>query len=333
VAELIGERRPDLVLVNDDDLTYAKIRLDDHSLRTLVESIGEIKEGLPRALCWTAAWDMTRDAEMATRDYVKLLLSGIGGVTDISVTQTLLRQARLAVQQYADPAWRETGSDLMARALKEHVLAADPGSDFQLEYARNFAGSATSGADLAYVKGLLEGTEVLDGLTVDTDLRWTLLHRLVVRGVAGEPEIAAELRRDPTAAGERQAAAARAAIPTAQAKAAAWAAIVSGELPNAVFRATLGGFVEPDQIELLEPYAEKYFAEIGRIWKEWTSDTSQGFAQGAYPFLIIDQATIDRTDAYLAAENPPPALVRMLAEGRDGVARALRAQARDRATT
>ena len=331
VAELIGKRRPDLVLVNDDDLTYAKIRLDDHSLQTLVDGIGEIKEGLPRALCWAAAWDMCRDAEMATRDYVKLLLSGIGGVTDISVTQTLLRQARLAVQQYADPAWRETGSDLMAGRLKELMLAAEPGSDFQLEYARNFVGSATSDADLAYVKGLLDGGEVLDGLTVDTDLRWTLLHRLVVRGVAGEAEIAAELRRDPTAAGERQAAAARSAIPTAQAKAAAWAAIVSGDLPNAVFRATLGGFVEPDQIALLEPYAERYFAEIGRIWKEWSSDMSQGFAQGAYPFLIISQDTIDRTDAYIAAENPPSALIRMLAEGRDGVVRALRAQARDRA--
>jgi aminopeptidase N len=332
VAELIGARRPDLVLVNDDDLTYAKIRLDDHSLQTLVSGIGEIKEGLPRALCWAAAWDMCRDAEMATRDYVKLLLSGIGGVTDISVTQTLLRQARLAVQQYADPAWRETGSDLMASALKELMRTAEPGSDFQLEYARNFVGSAASAADLAYVKGLLDGSERLDGLTVDTDLRWTFLHRLVVRGEAGEAEIAAELRRDPTAAGERQAAAARAAIPAPQAKAAAWAAVISGDLPNAVFRATLGGFVEPDQISLLEPYAEKYFAEVGRIWKEWSSDMSQGFAQGAYPFLITSQETIDRTDAYIAAENPPSALVRMLAEGRDGVVRALRAQARDRGT-
>jgi aminopeptidase N len=99
-----------------------------------------------------------------------------------------------------------------------------------------------------------------------------------------------------------------------------------------VFRATLGGFVEPDQTELLAPYAEKYFAEVGRIWREWSSDMSQGFAQGAYPFLIISQATIDRTDAYLTAEKPPSALVRMLAEGRDGVARALRAQAKDRAS-
>ena len=332
IAELVGKKRPDLVLVNDDDLTYAKIRLDEHSLRTLVEGIGEIRDSLPRALCWTAAWDMCRDAEMATRDYIKLLLSGISGVTDIMVTQTLLRQGTLAIQQYADPSWRETGRELLARELRRLAEEAEPASDFQLAYLQAFVGNASRLEDVAFIQGLLDGSEVLEGLAVDTDLRWTLLHRLVVRGAAGMAEINAELERDPTATGERKAASARAAIPTAEAKAAAWASIVDGRLPNAVFRATLGGFVEPDQTELLAPFAEKYFAEVGRIWREWSSDMSQGFAQGAYPFLIISQETIDRTDAYLAEEKPPSALIRMLSEGRDGVARALRAQAKDRAS-
>jgi aminopeptidase N len=210
--------------------------------------------------------------------------------------------------------------------------AARPGSDFQLVYTQAFVGTATSEQDLDYIQGLLDGSRVLEGLAVDTDLRWSLLHRLVVRGRAGTDEIDAELRRDPTATGERKAAAARAAIPTPEAKAAAWSAIVNGPLPNAIFRVTLGGFVDPDHVELLEPYAEKYFEEVGRIWSEWSSDMSQGFAQGAYPFLVISQETIDRTDAYLAEKNPPAALVRMLAEGRDTVARALRAQAKDRAS-
>jgi aminopeptidase N len=332
VPELVGRRRPDLVLVNDDDLTYAKVRLDEHSLQTLVTGIGEIRESLPRALCWASAWDMCRDAEMSTRDYVKLLLSGIDGVTDITVAQTLLRQATLAIQQYADPAWRDTGRATMAKHLREMAEAARPGSDFQLVYTQAFVGTATSEQDLDYIQGLLDGSRVLEGLAVDTDLRWSLLHRLVVRGRAGTDEIDAELRRDPTATGERKAAAARAAIPTPEAKAAAWSAIVNGPLPNAIFRVTLGGFVDPDHVELLEPYAEKYFEEVGRIWSEWSSDMSQGFAQGAYPFLVISQETIDRTDAYLAEKNPPAALVRMLAEGRDTVARALRAQAKDRAS-
>jgi aminopeptidase N len=332
VAELIGQKRPDLVLVNDDDLTYAKIRLDEHSLKTLVEGIGDIKDGLPRALCWSAGWDMTRDGEMATRDYIKLVLQGIHGVSDISVAQTLLRQARTAVQQYAAPDWRDKGLRAMADALYDLAREADAGSDFQLAYVQAFAAVAASDDHLAYVKGLLDGSQSLEGLTVDTELRWALLRRLVVTGKAGTAEIAAELEKDATASGERHAAACEAAIPTPEAKAAAWEKIISGKLPNATFRATLGGFVEPDQAELLVPYVEKYFAEVGRIWKEWSGNMAQTFAEVVYPFLIIEQSTIDRTEAYITENKPPAALTRLLSEGRDGVARALRARAKDAAS-
>jgi aminopeptidase N len=331
VPELTGEQRPDLVLVNDDDLTYAKIRLDEHSMATLVTGIGEISDSLPRALCWAAAWDMCRDAEVATRDYVKLVLSGISGVGDISVTQTLLRQARTAIQQYADPAWRDTGTTLMADALYDLARGAEPGSDRQLTFVQAFISVATSAQHVAFLSGLLDGSETLAGLTVDTELRWALLRRLVVRGAVGEADIAAELERDATAAGERHAASCRAAIPTPEAKAAAWAQITTGRLPNAVFRATLGGFVEGDHRELLEPYIEKYFAVVGDVWANWSHDMAQTFAEIAYPFLQVSPETIDRTDAYIAEQQPPAALHRLLAEGRDGVARALRARAKDRA--
>ena len=333
VPELTGEARPDLVLVNDDDLTYAKIRLDDHSMRTLIDGIGDITDGLPRALCWSATWDMCRDAEVAARDYVRLVLSGVRGVTDVAVAQSLLRQARMAVRQYADPAWRETGLRLLADALHELMTEAEPGSDFQLAYAQAFVPVATSDEHVTYVRGLLDGLVTLEGLAVDTDMRWTLLRRLVVRGALSEDAIDAEVRRDPTAAGERHAAGDRAALPTAEAKAAAWERIIAGDLPNAVFRATLAGFLDVDDSTLLEPYVEKYFAEVGRVWSAWSSDMSSTFAEVAYPFLVIEQSTVDRTTAYLDQENPPPALRRLLLEGRDGVARALRAQAKDRAAT
>src|SRR5207247_5056556 len=222
VAELAGQPRPDLVLVNDEDLTYAKIRLDAHSLRTLVESIAEFRDSLPAALCWSAAWDMCRDAEMAARDYVQLVMLGISSVADISVVQTLLRQAGQAVRRFADPDWRETGLTLMADALRSLLHAASPGSDAQLAYVRAFAGVAEADDDLALLAGLLDGSLVLDGLTVDTELRWALLGRLVSRGFGagqnrafGPGEINAELARDATDAGERHAAACRAAIPTA----------------------------------------------------------------------------------------------------------------------
>jgi aminopeptidase N len=332
VTELAGQPRPDLVLVNDDDLSYAKIRLDARSLRTLVESIGSFTDSLPAALCWSAAWDMCRDAEMAARDYVQLVMLGVSSVTDISVVQTLLRQAGQAVRRFADPGWRETGLALIADALRGLLHEAEPGSDAQLAYVRAFAGTATAQDDLALLAGLLDGSVVLDGLTVDTELRWALLGRLVSRCYRGfgAAEINAELAQDATDAGERHAAACRAAIPTAEAKQDAWDLLVSGEQALATFRATLAGFADPDQPELVNSYREKYFAAAADAWRTWSSAMAQDFVSAAYTVSAISEETVRVTDEYIAATDPPATLRRLLLEGRDDVLRALRCQARDR---
>ncbi|WP_101787309.1 aminopeptidase N [Nonomuraea indica] len=330
VPELVGVEQPDLVLVNDDDLTYAKIRLDERSLRTLVDGgIAAFTESLPRALCWSAAWDMTRDGELSTRDYVKLVVSGAGTVKDITVLQAVLRQARQAVQQYADPAWRQEGLALLAAELRARLAAAEPGSDHQLAFLQAFAPVATSGDDLALLQGILDGSAVPEGLTVDADLRWSLVHALVSGGVLGETDIEAELRRDPTATGERSAALCRAAVPTAEAKAAAWERVVGGKLANHIARTTITGFQDPHHPELLEPYREAYFAEVGRIYKEWTFDQASTFAVGCFPSLLIEQETVAAAERYLAEEEPPQALRRLIMEGADGVVRALRNRAKD----
>jgi aminopeptidase N len=330
IAELAGERQPDLVLVNDDDLTYAKIRLDTGSLATLVTSIGDFSDSLPAALCWAATWDMCRDAELAARDYVRLVLSGVESAGDISVAQTLLRQASGALRQYADPAWRPAGLELAGQALRSALKRAEPGSDAQLAYVQALIGIAFSPADLELLGGLLDSSVVIDGLAVDTELRWRLLHRLVSRAAAGPAEIEAELTRDPTDAGERRAATCRAAIPEASAKQAAWEQIVSGELPNAVFRATMSGFIDTDRPDLLAPYEQRYFEVVGDIWRDWSSDMAQWFVENAYPGWMNSPDTVRATDEYLEQAAPPAALRRLLTEGRDGLQRALRCQDRDR---
>ncbi|GLX00858.1 aminopeptidase N [Microtetraspora sp. NBRC 16547] len=330
VAELVGEVRPDLVLVNDDDLTYAKIRLDEGSLSTLINGgITAFADSLPRALCWSATWDMTRDAEMATRDYVKLVVSGIDSVKDITVVQAVLRQARLAVQQYADPAWIEQGMAELAAALRRLIASAAPGSDHQLAYVNAFTTVAVSAEDLAFVKGILDGTATPEGLAVDADLRWTLTQSLVSGGVLDAVDIDAELQRDATAKGERSAAMCRASIPTPEAKAETWAAITGGTLSGAVLRSTIAGFMDPAHVELLEPYGEKYLEEVGRIWKTWTSDSAQNFAIGCYPAMLIRPETVARTEDYISSTQPPHALRRLVLEGADGISRALRAREKD----
>jgi aminopeptidase N len=329
LPELVGRDRPDLVLVNDDDLTYAKVRLDDHSLRTLVTGIGDFADSLPAALCWAAAWDMCRDAEMAARDYVSLALSGVSAIEDISVAQTVLRQAATAARRFADPAWRETGLLRIAGMLRDLLQRAEAGSDWQLAYVQALAGVALTADDLALLAGLRDGTTSLEGLAVDTDLRWQLLYRVVSRGVAGPAEIDAELARDATDAGARHAATCRAAVPEPAAKQEAWERIVGGQLSNATFRATLDGFTSPESDELLAPYAQRYFDVVAGIWRDWSSDMAQYFAQNAYPSWDVSEEAIAATDDYIERTDPPAALRRLLTEGRDDVARALRCRHRD----
>ncbi|MFJ7156135.1 aminopeptidase N [Streptomyces sp. NPDC101118] len=332
VPELVGHRRPDVVLLNDDDLSYAKVRLDEVSLANVTAHLGDFEASLPRALCWASAWDMTRDGELATRDYLALVLSGIAKESDIGVVQSLHRQVKLAVDLYADPAWRETGLAAWTAATLEHLRAAEPASDHQLAWARAFAATARTDEQLDLLAALLDGTESVEGLAVDTELRWTFLERLAATGRADEKAIAAELERDRTAAGERHAATARAARPTAEAKAEAWASVVeTGDLPNAVQEAVIGGFVQSDQRELLAPYAEKFFAAVKGVWDSRSHEIAQQIAVGLYPSLQVSQATLDATDAWLASAEPNAALRRLVSESRSGVERALKAQAADAA--
>jgi aminopeptidase N len=332
VPALVGRRQPDLVLVNDDDLSYAKIRLDERSRRTLVEHVGDLTESLPRALCWAAAWDMTRDAEMPARDYIALVLSGIGRETDIGVVQSLLRLAQSAVTFYADPAWAPQGRSALAAAAHDALLAAEPGSDAQLVWARAVGTLASTDEQVALVRDLLSGERGVPGLAVDAELRWHLLRRLVVLGLVGDDAIDAELERDATAAGQRHAAGARASRPTSAAKREAWQLAVEKEdLPNAMQSAVIGGFAQPEQPDLLREWIEPFFDCVGEVWRRRTGEMAQNVVVGLYPSYVVDRAVVERTDAYLAQEKPPPALRRLLLEGRDGIVRALRARECDAA--
>ncbi|MER7576472.1 aminopeptidase N [Streptomyces sp. NPDC126514] len=334
VPQLVGKRRPAVVLLNDDDLSYAKVRLDEESLAFVTEHLGDFESSLPRALCWASAWDMTRDAELAARDYLSLVLSGIGKESDIGVVQSLHRQVKLAIDLYADPAARET---LLARwtdATLAHLRAAEAGSDHQLAWARAFASAARTPEQLDLLEALLAGSRSIEGLAVDTELRWAFVHRLAAVGRFDEAEIASEYERDRTAAGERHVATARAARPTAEAKAEAWASVIeSDKLPNAIQEAVIGGFVQTDQRELLAPYTDRYFDVLKGVWDSRSHEIAQQIATGLYPTLQVSEETLAKTDAWLASAEPSAALRRLVSESRAGVERALKAQAADAAAT
>jgi aminopeptidase N len=330
VPALVGLPAADVLLLNDDDLTYAKLRLDERSMATVVQHIAGFDSSLARALCWAAAWDMVRDAELAARDYVALVASGLPAERDINLTTATLAQARSAITMYADPQWAPTGWAMLAETAKAAIAAAEPGSGFQLAWARAFINAARGEDDLAILRGWLAGTGVPAGLTVDTELRWSLLESLAAMGAAGEDEIEDELNGDRTASGEREAALARALLPTPENKARVWEQLTAGEeLPNWLHRSLLQGFQASTQVALTAPYAEKFFDVVSAVWARSDSEPAQEFVMLAYPAYQISNETVAMTDAWLALDGQNQSLRRLVAEGRDGVQRALKARAKD----
>ncbi|MFE2585557.1 aminopeptidase N [Streptomyces sp. NPDC059378] len=333
VAELAGAQAPELVLVNDDDLTYCKIRFDDTSLQTLRAHLGDLTDPLARALCWSALWNLTRDALLPARDFVDLVLRFAGRESDIGVLQMLHAWADSALVNYVAPQWRETGGRLLSDGALAELRSAEPGSEHQLAWARFFATAASAPADLQLLKDLLEGTEEIEGLVVDQELRWAFLEPLAAHGVADEKVLAAELARDDTASGKRHQVRCLAARPSAAVKAQAWAQVVESDaLSNALVEATIAGFAQPSRRDLLAPYTQKYFAVIDRVWSERSIQIGMDVVRGLFPALQDSQETLDAADAWLSAhEKAAPALRRLVLEARDDLARALRGQACDAA--
>ena len=331
VQAATGRPRPALLLINDGDLAYAKVRLDEQSLATAIAGLSTFTESLPRALIWGAAWDMTRDAESSATDFVNLVCENIGAETDSSVLMTVLRQLQWTVIFYVAPDRRRQIRDRVGDRLVDLAEHAHPGHDQQLQMVKAAALYLHTPDQINWARGLLDGTRVPEGLTVDTDLRWELLCGLVAAGAADEQAIDAELARDDTATGRRQAAGARATIPTAQAKLAAWRSIVdSDELPNAVQAAVTAGFTRVHDPALLEPFVEPYFAALQTIWETRTNEIGQQLVIGLFPAQLSSPALLERTQTWLDdAGDRWPALTRLVVENADLMRRALAAQARD----
>jgi aminopeptidase N len=333
VPALAGRPAADVLLLNDLDLTYAKLRLDDRSMRCVVDHIAGFDNPLARGLCWAAAWDMVRDGELATREYIRLVTSGLHAEGDINLVTSTLRQAQTALAFYADPGWAPEGTRQMARAAERALAEAQPGGGFQIAWLRAFASFARDAADLATLGDWLAGRNVPNGLRFEADLRWGAVHALVACGAAGPDLVDAELAADRTASGERQAALSRALVPTAASKAETWRRLSTDHtLPNWFQRAMLQGFQHSAQVELTAPVATEYFTVIDQVWAERDSEQAQDFVQLAFPAYQVDQKTVALTDQWLAQPGHPAPLRRLVAEGRDGVLRALRARRRDTAS-
>ncbi|WIB78527.1 aminopeptidase N [Curtobacterium sp. MCPF17_002] len=330
VPELVGVHRGDLVLLNDDDLAYAKIRLDEHSRRTAIEHLASIANPLARSIVWGAMWDATRDAESPASDYVRLVLGNIATETESTTIRTTLSQLLLTSRNYVAPAKADATVRTVGETLWQLASSAEAGSDAQFQFVKFFAQVASTPEHIATLAGLRDGSVTLSGLEIDTDLRWELLEGLVLAGAATGTDVDTELAADKTASGEQAAARARATIPTAEGKLAAFSSLVdSSELPNAIVRQTTIGYQHVNSPVVLEGLVPKYFEVLTRIWAERSYHIADTIVTGLYPAPLASVELRDAALAWLEAHPETPALRRIVSEGLAGTERALRVQAAD----
>ena len=343
VAKLIGVEQPDLVLLNDGDLSYAKIRFDERSLATVRESIHRIDDSLARAVCWGALWDMTRDAELSAGDFVALVLQGLKDESDETAVKQLPVYVQIAIEQFAHPAKRSALRATWERGLRDLLEQAAPGSDHQLTFLKAFAGTigkrvppssyggaARSVEGLDLLEALLDGGVELDGLTVAPDLRWTLITALARGGRADEARIAEELAQDNTISGQERAGAARAVLPGESTKAAAWqAAALRDDLSNETQRSIAYVFDCSGQEEVLAPYLEQYLTVAETVWEDRGTQIATTMLEYMFPRVLTSRATLDRVDAWLATSKANPAAKKYVLEARADIVRALAAQEAD----
>ncbi|WP_144930832.1 aminopeptidase N [Kocuria marina] len=331
VPQLVGRELPDLVLLNDDDLAYAKIRLDECSLATATTHLGDFEESLPRSLVWAAAWDSVHDGVSPARDYVDLVLSNVGHETDSTAVQVQLRQLDVALDRYLAPEHADQVRARAADTLWDLTAAAEAGSDHQWQFFRAFLRRACTEAHFDRIEGFFDGG-VPEGIELDTDTRWAVLIALVAAGRKGAEDVDRALAEDNTETGAIAAATARAAIPTPEAKAEAWRLVVTeGALPNSQQQAAIAGFFRVHDDALVTPYASRYFDAVTGVWTERTHELAQQIAVGLFP-RAVGQETVDAAQAFLDRLDPAlSGLRRIVLERQDAARRAVRAQAVDAA--
>ncbi|MEV7574096.1 aminopeptidase N [Pseudarthrobacter sp. NPDC089323] len=337
VPDLAGKPRPALLLLNDDDLTYAKVRLDPVSLDTVLESLDRITDPMARALCWTALWNSARDGESPAARYVDAVAAFGPAETGIGVLLNILENACTAVERYTPAAGRDGVRSSFLAAVAAELDRAAPGSDHQLAWARTVGTlSRHEPALLPRLRGLLDGAAPVEGLAVDAELRWHLWHALAANGQATLAELDAELARDTTASGRAGHATAVAARPDTAVKAAAWQEAVHGTaLSNQQLSATINGFTTAPA-GLLDPYVEPYFECLRDVWDGRSIEIASRIVRGLFPLnqdlaegmAPADHPVLRRTDDWLAAhDDAPRALRRIIVEQRSHLLRALTAQA------
>ncbi|MFD7323529.1 aminopeptidase N [Streptomyces sp. NPDC059875] len=323
-VELPGPR-PALVVLNDGDLTYAKVRLDETSLETALRGLSGIPDALTRALVWNTLRDMVRDGELDPGEYLHTADAHLPEETDLAIVQGVLAFARTQVaDRYLPAGERPAALALLTSLARDLIRRTEDGGapGLRLTAVRTFISSATQPDTIA--AWLADGT-VPGGPEIDPELRWRILARLAVLGAVDEAAIDAELARDPSATGQEGAARCRAALPNAETKAAAWSRLFdSDDLSNYLFTATAQGFWQPEQADLVREYVPRYYPAAAALAARRGPAMAEAAGRYAFPAYAIDAESLALGDHHLGTDALIPALRRKLVDQLDDLRRALK---------
>ncbi len=329
VTAFAGQKCADLVLINDKDQSYAKLRFDDRSIATMMSHLGSLDDSLARGLIWASLWDSCRDGELSATDYIAIALAALKNESDISIVSATLAQIDTALWAYAHPAHRPELRLQVATAIEAALDAAKAGSDHQLQFAKGFANTAITPAQLERIKAILGGS--ITGLTIDAELRWFLFICGVKRGVFAPADIEKELALDKTAHGKQYGAMAYAQIPSKDAKAKAFSSITTDDLSNTIHSYKCRGFNDPLHTEILSEFVDQYFDVLLKVWQTKGYEIAETTATLLFPSWVISEATVKKAQHWLdvTGKDASHALRRTILESRDAMVRALKAQAAD----
>ncbi|UUU42523.1 aminopeptidase N [Streptomyces sp. NBC_00162] len=317
--------RPALLVLNDGDLTYAKVRLDETSVETVLRGLSGIPDALTRTVVWNSLRDMVRDGELAPGDYLATAEAHLPEEHDLALVQGVLTFARTQIAtRYVAPEQRTAALATITSIARDLLRRTEDGSDpgLRLTAVRTLIDSATQPDTPA---AWLADDAVPGGPALDPELRWRILARLAVLGAIGERDIDAAVADDPSATGQEGAARCRAALPTAQAKAAAWDRLFHDDtLSNYLFSATAQGFWQPEQADLVREYVPRFYPEAVALAARRGPAIGEAAGRWAFPAYAVDEANLQAGHDCLADPDILPLLRRKLVDQLDDLARALR---------
>ena len=330
VKALASAKVADLVLINDKDQTYAKLRFDHRSIATMKSHLGSLDDSLARGLIWASLWDSCRDGELSATDYVTIALNALKSESDISIVSATLMQIDTAIWAYANPTKRDALRAHVGQSVEALLDASAAGSDHQMAFARAFANFAFTPAHYDRIKAILDGS--INGLVIDAEIRWYIFICGVKRGLFGPADIQAESKKDETAHGKQYTARANASMPSKDAKLKAFNSITTDNLSNTIHSYTCLGFNENIHHDVLADFVDPYFDSMLKVWETKGYEIAETTATLLFPTWVITPETLAKTEHWLnvTGKDAAHSLRRAITEGRDAMARALKARSADK---